>query len=99
MLVSERWGAANARIMRILEGSSGATLLESVQNSQIPHLAREVINVLGYYLSSGAPAPLAGVDHNPFRGLSGKDAARLLMRKFEDICDRSTRELGGWYVK
>lgn len=99
MLISERWGAATARLMRILQGSWGSSLTEAVENSEVPRLAREFLDVYGYYMTRGRPAPLSGVDRNPFRDLSDKDAARLFMRKVEDICDKSTRELGGWYVK
>jgi len=45
------------------------------------------------------PAPTTGIDHNPFRGLSDKDAARMFMRRVYDICDRSTGVLGHWWVK
>lgn len=99
MLISERWGAATARLMRILQGSWGSTLTAAAENSEVPRLAREFLDVYGYYMTRGRPAPLSGVDRNPFRELSDKDAARLFMRKVEDICDKSTRELGGWYVK
>lgn len=99
MLISERWGAATARLMRILQGSWGSTLTDAIKNSEVPRLAAEFLDVYGYYMTRGRPAPNTGVDHNPFRDLSDKDAARLFMRKVEDICDKSTRELGGWYVK
>lgn len=99
MLISERWGAATARLMRILQGSFGSSLTAAVENSEVPRLAREFLDVYGYYMTRGRPAPLSGVDRNPFRELSDRDAARLFMRRVEDICDKSTRELGGWYVK
>ena len=98
-LISERWAAATARIARILEGSNGSELLKAVSTAGVPRLGKKFLDAYGYYMTRGRPAPIAGVDHNPYRGLSDKDAARLFMRQVEDICDESTRELGGWFVR
>ena len=35
----------------------------------------------------------------PYAGLSMQDAGRAFSRAMEDICDRSTKELGNWWVK
>ena len=91
--------AATARITRILQGSHGTTLTDAVKTSEVPRLAKEFLDVYAQYMLRGKPAPLTGTDHNRFRGKSDKDAARLFMRLTEDICDRSTREMGGWFVK
>lgn len=99
MMMSERWGAAVARIGRILEGAAGTSLAGAAKNAQIPELARAWVEVYSYWLTRNRPPPANRVDHNPFRGMNDQDAARLFMRKVEDICDRSTGLLGGWYVK
>lgn len=101
MLISERWGAATARITRILQGSWGSALTDAVNNAEVPRLAKKFLDVYAAYMMRGRPPPTKGEDRNEFRklNLSDKDAARLFMRKVEDICDESTRELGGWYVK
>lgn len=96
-----RWGAAVARLARIMEGAGrAATLHGAVSNATVPRLAREWMNAYGYWLTRSAPPPTRGrVDHNPFRGMSDKDASKKLIRIGEDICDRSTGVLGSWYVK
>lgn len=99
MTISERWGAATARIARILEGAAGSTLAGAVANAQIPHLAKQYTETWGYYLTRSKPPPANRVDHNPFRGQSDKDASRKFMRLVEDICDKSTGVLGSWFVK
>jgi hypothetical protein len=99
MLISERWGAATARVARILQGSWGSALTDAVNNAEVPRLAKKFLDVYAAYMMRGRPAPTRGVDRNEFRNLSDKDAARLFMRKVEDICDESTRELGGWYIR
>lgn len=99
-LVSEQWGAAVARIKRILEGTGGSAVFsQAVTNATMPKLAARVIEVWSFYKNRGRPAPARGVDHNPFRGLSNRDAFRMYQRLMMDICDRSTGVLGSWYVK
>lgn len=98
MLLSERWGAACARVQRILAGSQASTLAAAVKTSESPRLAKKILDVFAQYSLRERPAP-TGVDHNPFRHLSDVDAARMFMRRIEDICDESTRELGKWYVR
>ena len=100
MLVSERWGAACARIARIIEGVARAsTFTAAVDGAELPTLARRYAEVWSYFLTRAKPPPVRGVDHNPFRGLSDRDASRKVMRLVEDICDASTGVLGSWYVK
>ena len=101
--ISERWGAAVARIGNILERTSRqATIAGTLANAEFPKLATEYAELYGFFLTRGKPAP-PGIDHNPFRAngvpLSDRDAARLFMRKVEDICDRSTGVLGPWWCK
>ena len=99
--IAERWGYACARINRILEGAGGSpTFEQAVKNATIPKLAAEYADLFGWWLTMTGEAPPPGTpDRNPFRGMSAKDAARKFVRMVEDICDRSTGVLGGWYVK
>jgi hypothetical protein len=99
MQTSARWGAAVARIGRIIEGASGSTLAAAAANAKIPELAKRWVEVYGYYMTRAMPPPATRVDHNPFRGLSDRDAARAFMRAVEDICDASTGVLGAWYCR
>lgn len=99
MRESARWGAAVARIGRILEGAAGSTLAGAVKNAQMPLLARKWSEVYAFYMTRSMPPPANRVDHNPFRGMSDRDASRAFMRAVEDICDQSTGVLGSWYVK
>ncbi len=101
MVTSARWGAAVARIARITEGAGGASTFErATANAEIPALARRYAETFAFFLTRSKPPPPGGkVDHNKFRNLSDKDAARLFMREVEDICDKSTGVLGAWYVK
>lgn len=100
MLVSARWGAAVARIGRILQGAGrAATFSGAVANAEIPELARRYAELWSFYTTRSAPPRSRGRDHNPFRELSDQDAARMFMRKCEDICDASTGVLGWWYVR
>lgn len=98
-LISEKWGAAVARIARIVEGTRGATLAEGVSNAEVPKLAARYLETFAFYMTRSKPAPIRGVDHNPFRGLNDKDASRAFMARVMDICDSSTSVLGHWYVK
>lgn len=99
MAVSARWGAAVARIGRILEGAAGGTLVDATKNAQIPALAKKWVEVYGFYMTRARAPAFGVVDHNPFRGMSDRDASRAFMRAVEDICDKSTGVLGSWYVK
>lgn len=97
---SERWGFATARLYRILEGvGKSSNFVTAVKNAEYPALAQAAAELWMHWLTRGMPAPSLGVDHNPFRGLSNRDASRVFMRLVEDICDRSTGVLGPWYTK
>lgn len=102
-VVSERWGAAVARLGNILQRTAKqATIAGTLANAEFPVLAKEYTELYAFFMMRAKPAP-AGIDHNPFRTngvpLSDRDAARLFMRKVEDLCDRSTGVLGPWWVK
>jgi hypothetical protein len=100
--VAEKWAYACARINRIIEACAHVkvtTIGEAAAASEYPKLAREWAELWSFWMTRGRAAPLTGVDHNPFRMLSDRDASRLFMRKVYDICDRSTGVLGSWWVK
>lgn len=101
LAISERWGAAAARISRILEGvrRDTSSLVVAVEDAEIGVLATEYADLWGHFMTRYQAPPLSGNDRNPFRGLSDRDAARKFQRLVEDICDRSTGRLGSWYVK
>lgn len=98
LLVGERWSHACARIFRILEGAGhggASTTVAAVRDAEMPKLAAE------YLLEFKLYNFLRHRDHesNKYRGLTEPEAARKFMRIVEDICDRSTGRLGGWWVK
>ena len=98
-IVSERWGAAVARLEQILQRTArAATIAGTLQNTEFPKLAKDFAETWAFFMTR-AKAPPPGIDHNPYRMLSDRDAARLFMRKVEDICDRSTGVLGPYWVK
>jgi len=89
-----RWPYAMGRMKRILEGAGqGKTLEDGLANAAMPALAREYFLLWGHFLTRNQRSK-----HNPFLGLSEKDASRAFMRGVEDICDRSTGVLGPWWV-
>lgn len=97
--VSYRWACCVARIMRLCEGIGGSSKYEhAADNAEIPTLARRVIHTYCAYMTRATPAPLSGVDDNPFRGMSDGDASRAFMRAMEDIADESSGRLGPWLV-
>lgn len=97
----ERWGAAVARIARILEGVNRNTtsLVVAVESAELAELATEYLELWSNFKLRLAPPPTKGKDRNPFRGLSDRDAARAFMAKTFDICDRSTGKLNHWFTK
>lgn len=96
-MVSQRWSHATARIARILQGvTASSDISQSLQDAVAPKLAKEFAELYIHFQLRGRQSK-----HNPFRGLSARDAARMFVRKVEDICDRSTGipGLGPWWVK
>lgn len=99
LMTSERWGAAAARIQRILEGvrKDTSSLVVAVEDAEIGVLATQYADLWSHFMTRYQAAPLSGNDRNPFRGMSDRDAARKFQRLTEDICDRSTGRLGPWF--
>lgn len=96
---SQRWPFAVARIYRIGEGAKASAFDRATDTAACPALAREYLELYAYYMTRQRSAPLGKTDHNPFRALSDRDAARMFERRVESICDRSTGKLGAWYTK
>lgn len=97
---------ACARIARILEGarpswgafSRDAALESACKTAGHPKCARMFMEIYSYFVTRGRPAPLLKTDHNPFRGLSDRDAWAKWYALIEKICDASTGKLGTWRV-
>lgn len=89
--VSERWGYAVARIARITEGGT--------KDGDLAQLARAYKTLYACFLLRNVEPAKRGFKLNQFDGLSDRDAARAFMRGVEDICDKSSRQLGNWWVK
>jgi hypothetical protein len=99
-IIGPRWPFAVMRIKRILEGlARSSSITDAVNGAEYKQLAREYVETYTYYLTRTRPAPAKGTDHNPFRHMSDFDAFKKFVRCVEDICDRSSSKLGGWYVK
>lgn len=99
-LVGERWAAAVARVARILRGTGGSNLYtQAVASAGVPTLALKILETYGFYMNRGTVAPIRGVDHNPYRGLTNRDAFRAFARRIEDICDESNAYFPAWWVK
>lgn len=100
-----RWSAAVARLKRILEGSSGKTLASAAGDTgtKLRPLARQYAEQWALYLVRVPFPHPCGVGcrmkRNPYCNVTDADADRMFRRAVEDICDRSTGVLGGWYVR
>jgi hypothetical protein len=93
--VSARWPFAMGRLKRILAGATGhRDPIMVAMSCEVPELALDVLRLERNYKLRGRDSR-----HNPFRGLNEIDARRALVRSIEDICDRSTKWLGPWWVK
>lgn len=98
--ISEQWGAAVRRIA-VLTASVGklSSMNAAIDDSESPKLVRQYTEAYAYFMLRDKPAPIRGIDHNPFRGMSDCDAALKFMRIVMDICDRSTGQFGPWWVR
>lgn len=97
MFSGERWALAGGRVSRILEGAGGSSdVREAVKNAAYPKLALEYVDVWFAFMSRNR-FPIAD-RKNPFDGLSDADACRMLVRRVEDVCDKSSVHMGPWRV-
>lgn len=93
----ERWALAGGRISRILEGAGGSSdVRAAVKNAAHPKLALEYVEAWFAFMSRDR-FPIED-RKNPFDGLADSDACRMLVRRVEDICDKSSVHLGPWRV-
>ena len=92
--VSARWPYAMGRIRRIVAGARAAsTLAGGTSTAECPDLALRFLRLYAAYMTRHRESR-----HNPFRGLTERDAARAFVRGVEDICDASSSKLGSWWV-
>ena len=95
--IDSQMQAAIARIGRILENDGGTHVSDfdkAIAATAVPKLAREFLRLLFGYQLRGRQSK-----HNPFCGLSDRDASRKFLRGILDICDRSTGVMGHWWTK
>ncbi len=93
-----RWSYALGRLQRIISGATKhADPAVATSTCELPRLALEVYRMYAQVALRHMP-PRPGDEANPFYGLSQIDFGRVLQRKVEDICDRSTGRLGPWFV-
>jgi hypothetical protein len=101
--MSERWSLAKGRLVRIMDGAS-----EPVRRGGAYDF-RAMTATCGYpagayaFLSLWFSFDLRGAvqtrRHNPFYGLSHRDASLKFVRLVEDICDQSTgTSMGSWFT-
>ena len=100
---SDRWRLAKGRLARIISGAGMPSrrvdgsfdFAAMTATCEIPALAYRYLcawfNFDLRYLPQTAR-------HNPFYGMSSRDASLKLAREVEDICDASSGRLGPWQV-
>lgn len=101
---SERWKLAKGRLTRIMNGASDPKrhpdgtydLISMTRTCGYPEGAAD-------FLAAWISFDFRGVwqtrNHNPFYGLSHRDASLKFVRVVEDICDRSSVRFGNWFAK
>lgn len=92
--LSARWPFAMGRMKRILAGAQPhRDPIVVAMSCEVPELALAMLRLHRNYLMRGRDSR-----HNPFRGLDEVDCRRALVRFVEDLCDRSSRWMGPWWV-
>lgn len=101
--LSERWQLAKGRLARICAGAGAPRrhadgsfdFAAMTSTCVMPRLAHR-------YLAAWFNFDLRYVPqterHNPFFGMSAREASLRLSREVEDICDASSGRLGPWFV-
>ena len=100
---SDRWGHAKGRLAAIVAGAgapkrfaSGAFDFRSMTSTcACPDLA---YRFLAAWCDFDLRYVAQTAKHNPFFGMSSRDASLKLARVVEDLCDASTGRLGQWWV-
>lgn len=101
--LSERWALAKGRLVRVMDGAGEPTrhadgtydLLAMTRTCGFPEGAADFLSV---WLSFDFRAVWQTRKHNPFYGMSHRDASLKFVRLVEDICDRSTCRFGSWFT-
>jgi hypothetical protein len=102
--LSERWMLAKGRIRRVMEGAS-----PPIKHPDGSYDFKSMTATCGYpdgafeFLALWFSFDLRGLvqtrRHNPFFGLSHREASLKFVRLTEDICDRSTgTSMGSWFT-
>lgn len=101
--LSERWMLAKGRMARIMSGAGmpkrhpdgSFDFVSMTATCEIPHLAYRYLAAWFNFDLRHMPQTAR---HNPFYGMSPRDASMRLAREVEDICDASSGRLGPWFV-
>lgn len=101
-LVSSRWPFALGRLKRILEGASPAFAADgsidwraTCSTCGDPKRAYEYMDLKSWFDFRLTPQTRR---HNPFFGMSSRDAGLKFQAEVENLCDRSSGRLGPWWV-
>lgn len=101
-LVSARWPFALGRLKRILEGATPAFTADgnidwraTCSTCGDPKRAYEYMELKSWFDFRLVPQTRR---HNPFHGMSSRDAGLKFQAEVENLCDRSSGRLGPWWV-
>lgn len=101
-LVSPRWPYALGRLARILEGATPTFTADGAIDWRAttatcghPRLAYAYMDLRMYFDFRLVPQTQR---HNPFWGMSARDAGLKFQAEVENICDRSTGTMHQWWV-
>lgn len=101
--LSERWMLAQQRLMRVMDGAGEPTrhadgtydFVSMTRTCGYPEGAADFLSV---WMSFDFRAVWQTRKHNPFYGMSHRDASLKFVRLVEDICDRSSVRFGSWFT-
>lgn len=101
-MISPRWPFALGRLRRVLAGAQPQFNADGTTNwpatlatCEDPKRALEYMQLRCYFDFRHVPQTRR---HNPFWGMSNRDAALKFQAEVENICDRSAARLGNWWV-
>jgi hypothetical protein len=100
---SERWALARGRLARIMEGASLSTRhpdgsLDFRSMTSTCNYPAGAYELLTNWFSFDLRYAWQTRRHNPFYGMSHRDASLKFVRLATDICDRSSVVLGTWFT-
>lgn len=94
----EKWSLALGRIRRLLEGATKHKDIKVVASTAAhPVLALRYLRLYAAYLMRNQLEAVRS-RHNPFTGLSDRDAARKFEAEIFAICDASSGFNGPWFI-